>query len=97
MVNNDSDNVTLWHQVITINQCWLKIIIIHLILPEKAQDMVAKILIQNWFSNIFHASSMQQGEQETNDINNNSLFSQILQIDAHVTYKEIICEHSIQM
>ena len=26
-----------------------------------------------------------------------SLFSQKLQIDAHVTYKEIICKHSIQM
>ena len=43
---------------------------------------------------------MQQGEQETNDINNNHnniLFSQILQIDAHVTYKEIICKHNIRM
>ena len=29
--------------------------------------------------------------------NNNSSFSQILQIGAHVTYKEIICKHSIQM
>ena len=29
--------------------------------------------------------------------NNNSLFSRELQIGAHVTYKEIICKHSIQM
>ena len=30
-------------------------------------------------------------------VNNNSLFSRKVQIGAHVTYKEIICKHSIQM
>ena len=49
-----------------------------------------------WFY-IWRLESSTEFHGISNNNNNNSLFSRKLQIDAHVTYKEIICKHSIQM
>ena len=57
-----------------------------------------KVLYDNYNNNNDNDNDNNDNNNNNdNTNNNNSLFSLKSQIDAYVTYKEVICKHSIQM